>query len=89
MDQFRRSPEFQTMQQFWNWQGAVLEYAALHAGEEEYLLLRGRLEGFHLARQILDQVADYNPETGPMSVEEEEFYSNMAQMDKAAPSGGY
>jgi hypothetical protein len=89
MDQFRRSPEFLTMKQFWNWQGAVLEYSALHSSEEEYLLNRGRLEGFQLARQILDQVADYNPETGAASADEEEFYSNMARMDKAAPSGGY
>jgi hypothetical protein len=89
LDTFRRSPEFKTMKQFWDWQETVLEFSALHAAMEEYLVLRGRLEGFQLARQLLDQVADYNPEFGAMSEEEEEFYANMARMDKKTPSGAY
>lgn len=89
IDQFRRSPEFETMKRFWDWQEAVLSVSALHCAIEDFLLERGRVEGFQAARQLIDQVADYNPETGPMSTEEEEFYTNMARMDKAAPSGGY
>ncbi len=89
IDQFRQSSEFQTMKEFWDWQETVLEFSALHAPLEDYLVQRGRLEGFQLARQLINQVADYNPESGPMSTEEEEFYTNMARMDRAAPSGGY
>lgn len=76
-------PGYRTLRKWWYWQARLLSHACCHATAPDIERLSGRYEGFSLAVNYPEMLANFTSKDEE-SVPEEvaEFYENMRKMDK-------